>query len=65
VVAEVESYVEFAFEEVGAAFGVAKIFGNIATSFDFERNRTALEGGAHGLDALVMRMVESFGNADD
>jgi hypothetical protein len=65
VVAEVESYVEFAFEEIGAAFGIAKIFGDIATSVDFERDATALEGSAHGLDALAMRVVEALSNADD
>lgn len=64
-VAEVEFYVEFAFEEVGAALGIAKIFGNIATSVDFERDSAALEGGAHGLDTLAMRVVESLGDANE
>lgn len=63
VVAEVEFDVEFAFEEIGAAFGIAKIFGDIAASVDFERNSAALEGGAHGLDALAMGVVESLGDA--
>jgi len=65
VVAEIQSYVEFAFEQVGAALGVAEIFGDIATSFDFERDRAALKGSAHGLDALAMRVIEPLGNTDD
>ena len=64
VVAEVEFDVEFAFEEIGAAFGIAKIFGDIAASVDFERDSAALEGGTHGLDALAMGVVESLGDAD-
>ena len=65
MVAEVESDVEFFFEEIGAALGVAKIFGDIAASLDFERDGAALEGSAHGLDALAMGMVEALGNADE
>jgi hypothetical protein len=64
VVAEVEFDVEFFFKEVGAAFGIAKIFGDIAASVDFERDSATLEGSAHGLDALAMGMVEALGDAD-
>ena len=63
--AEVEFYVELLFEEVGTAFGIAKIFGDIAASVDFEGDRTALEGSAHGLDALAMRVFEALGNANE
>ena len=65
MVAEVEFDVEFFFEEIGAALGVAKIFGDIAASLDFERDSAALEGSAHGLDALAVRMVKALGNADE
>jgi hypothetical protein len=64
-VAEVELYVELLFEEVGTAFGIAKIFGDIAASVDFEGDGTALEGSAHGLDTLAMRVVEALGNANE
>lgn len=63
-VAEVEFDVEFAFEEIGAALGVAKIFGDIAASVDFEADGATLEGCAHGMDALAMRVVEPLGDAD-
>jgi hypothetical protein len=63
--AEVELYVEFTFEEIGAALGIAKIFGDIATSIDFERDSATLEGSAHGLDALAMRVVESLSDANE
>ena len=63
--AEVEFYVQLLFEEVGTAFGIAKIFGDVAASVDFEGDRTALEGSAHGLDALAMRVVEALGNANE
>jgi hypothetical protein len=63
--AEVEFDVKLSLKEVGAAFGIAKIFGDIAASVDFEGDRTALEGSAHGLDALAMRVVEALGNANE
>jgi hypothetical protein len=57
--------VEFFFEEVGTALGVEEIFGNIATRANFQGDSAALEGGAHGLDALAMGVIESLGNADE
>lgn len=63
--AEVEFDVKLSLKEVGAAFGIAKIFGDIAASVDFEGDGTALEGSAHGLDALAMRVVEALGNANE
>lgn len=41
--AEIEFYVEFFFEEIGAAFGVAQIFGDIASSFYLNGDGIALE----------------------
>ena len=63
--AEEELEVEFFFEEVGAAFGVANIFGDVATRLDLESDRTALKGGAQAEDALAVRMVEAFCDADE
>jgi hypothetical protein len=56
--------VEFFFEEVGAAFGITEIFGDIATCLDLEGDRTALESGAEAEDALAVRMVEPFRDAN-
>lgn len=42
---EEELEVEFSFEEVGAALGVAEIFGDVTASFDLKSDGTALEGG--------------------
>src|ERR1700722_6491831 len=50
--AEVEVGVEFAFEEGGAAFGVADVFGGVATHAKLDGYCAALEGGAEILDAL-------------
>lgn len=56
---------EFFFEEVGAALGIAKIFGGIAASLDLEGDGTPLKGGVEIEDALAMRMVQAFGDADE
>ena len=63
--AEVEADVEFLFEEVGAAGGVAEVFGGVAAGFDLEAYGAALEGGVDVVDALAMRVIESFGDAKD
>jgi len=62
---EEELEVELFFEEVGAALGIPQIFGNVATGFDLEGDATFLEGSAHIEDALAMRMVEPFGDAEE
>lgn len=59
---EVEFDVEFLLKQVGAALRVAEIFRDVAASFDFQRDRVTLEGSAHVLDALAMRVIEALGN---
>jgi len=63
--AEVEVGVEFAFEEGGAALGVADVFGGVATDAKLDGYGAALEGSAEILDALAMGVVEAFGDAED
>jgi hypothetical protein len=63
--AEVEVGVEFAFEEVGAAFGVADVFGGVATGAELDGYGAALERGAEVLDALAVGMIEALGDAED
>ncbi len=63
--AEIEADVEFFFEEVGAAGGVAEVFGGVTAGFDLEADCAALEGGVDVGDALAMGVVESFGDAED
>ena len=62
---EVEADVEFLFEEIGATLGIAKIFGDIAARLNLKSNCSALEGRAQALNALAMRMIETFGDAND
>ena len=62
--AKEELEVELFFEEIGAAFGIAKVFGNIAAGLDLEGNGAALKGGVKGENTLPVGMVETFGNAD-
>ena len=45
--AEEEAEVEFFFEEISAALGIAQIFGYVATGFDMEGDATPLERSAH------------------
>jgi hypothetical protein len=63
--AEVEVGVEFAFEEVGAALGVADVFGGVAAGAELDGDGTALERGAEVLDALAVGVIEAFGDAED
>ena len=63
--AEVEVGVEFAFEEGGAAFGVADVFGGVSAGAELDGDGAALEGGAEILDALAVGMIEAFGDAQD
>jgi len=63
--AEIEVGVEFALEEGGAALGVADVFGGIAADAELDGDGAALEGGAEILDALAVRVVEAFGDAED
>jgi len=49
--------VEFAFEEGGVSFGVANVFGGVATGAELDGDGAALEGGAHVLDALAMGVI--------
>ena len=61
--AEVEVGVEFAFEEGGAAFGVANVFGGVAAGAELDGDGTALERGLEILDALAVRVIEALGDA--
>ncbi len=56
---------KFLFEEVGASFGIAEIFGNIAAGLDLEGDGAALEGGTEAEDALAVGMVKAFGDANE
>lgn len=57
--------VELFFEKIGAALGVAKVFGDIAAGFHLERDGTALKGGVEIENALPVRMIEALGDADE
>ena len=63
--AEVEVGVEFALEEIRAAFGVADVFPGVAAGAELDGYGAALEGCAEILDSLAMGVVESLGNAED
>jgi len=63
--AEVEVGVEFAFEEGGAALGVADVFGDVAADTELDGYGAALEGGAEVLNALAVGVIEAFGDAED
>ena len=63
--AEVEVGVEFAFEEGGAAFGVADVFGGVAAGAELNGDGATLEGGTEVLDALAMGVIEGFGDAEN
>ena len=41
----VEMSVEFLFEQVGAAFGIANVFSGVAAGTELNGDSTALEGG--------------------
>ena len=57
--------VEFAFEEGGAALGVADVFGDVAADTELDGYGAALEGGAEVLNALAVGVIEAFGDAED
>jgi hypothetical protein len=57
--------VEFAFEEGGAAFCVANVFGGVAADAELDGNGTALKRGAEVLNALAVGMIEAFGDAEN
>jgi len=42
--AEVQLDVEFLFEEIGTALGVAQVFGGVTVRFDLKGDGTAVEG---------------------
>ena len=51
---EVQFDVKFLLKQVGAALGIAEIFGDIAARFDFQGHGATLEGSAHVLYTLAM-----------
>ena len=57
--AEVEVGVEFAFEEGGAAFGVAYVFGGVAAGAELDSDGATLEGGLEVLNARAMELLDA------
>jgi hypothetical protein len=62
---EVEADVEFFLEEVGAALGIAKIFGDVAACLNLKSDGTPLKGRVQALNPLAMRMIQAFCDAND
>jgi len=63
--AEEEAHVKFFFEEIGAAVGVAQILGGISAGFYLQAHGAALEAGLNIGDALAVRVIEAFGDAQN
>jgi hypothetical protein len=61
---EVKSRMKFLFEKFRAAVGVANVFAGITTSFELQAYRTTLKCGANSADALPMRVVQAFRDAN-
>lgn len=57
--------VKFLLEEIGAALGITKIFGNVATGLYLKSDGSALKGGVQVEDALAVGMVQPLGDAGD
>jgi len=57
--------VKFLFEEIGAAVSVAQVLGGITAGFDLEADGAALERSLNSGDALAMRVIKTFGDAQD
>lgn len=62
---EKHAHVKFFFEELGAAIGVAEIFGGVTAGADLDADGAALEGSVDVGDPLSMRVVERFRDAND
>lgn len=62
---EVQAHVKFFFEQIGAALGVAKIFGDIAAGLGLKSDRAALKSGSQALDTLAMRVIQAFGDTNN
>ena len=63
--AEIDLNVEFLFKEVGAALRVAQVFRGVAAGVNLQRDAAALERRANILNALAMRVVQPFGDAQN
>jgi len=57
--------VELLFEEVGAAFRIADVFGGVAASVQLQGYGAALKRSLEVLNALAVGMIETLGNAQD
>ena len=57
--------VKFFFEELGAAVGIAQVFGGVAASADLNADGAALKGSIDTGDPLTMGVVKRFGDAND
>ena len=55
---------KFLFEKLCASIGVANILAGIAASFELQPYRATLECGANSADALSMRVVQTFRDAN-
>src|SRR5208337_129718 len=62
---EIDLDVEFLFKEVGAALGIAQVFGGVAAGVDLQCDAAALERRANLIHALAMRVVEAFGDTQN
>ena len=62
---EEELDVKFLLEEIGAALGITKIFGNVATGLHLKSDGSALKGGVQVENALAVGMVQPLGDAGD
>jgi hypothetical protein len=62
---EMQTYVKFFLEKLGAAFGIAQIFGSITVRFYLHAHRALLEGDSESSDALPVSMVQALGDAEN
>lgn len=62
---EKHPHVKFFFEKLGAAVGVAQIFGGVTAGADLHADGAALKGGVEISDPLAVGMVEAFGDANN
>src|SRR5690349_3876923 len=62
---QIHANVKLLLEEFRAAAGVAQILRGVSARFRFERRRSALESRAQTGYALAVRMIESFGDAQN
>src|SRR6266481_6761462 len=62
---EKRPHVEFFFKKLGAAICIAQVFRCVAARADLHAYRAALKRGVDAGDALAMRMIERFRDAQN